>query len=161
MRFVYSSFWPWSRAFVGINNTSVFGLAFLNTAASFPAAIYWCFAWHCYWHRNFQLSTRGFHCELEFFIVWFNEEYSSQLSGIVELWFLDCPSSFYFFFRCIRHMLPHILPYIVWTRGRLFPRKSPHSWTMCTRQVAFRSIKFFVSIHVPIIFNIFLQQYVE
>ena len=61
------------------------------------------FAKHCCWHRNFQLSPRGFHCELEFFVVWFNEEYSSQLSGIVELWFLDSPSLFCFLFRCIGH----------------------------------------------------------
>ena len=33
---------------------------------------------HCCWHRSFQLSTSGFQCELEFFVFWFNEEYSSQ-----------------------------------------------------------------------------------
>ena len=55
------------------------------------------------------------HRELEFFVVWFNEEHFSQLSGIVELWFLDSPSLFCFLFRCIRHMLPHIWPYIVWS----------------------------------------------
>ena len=32
MKFVSSSFYPWSRAFVCINNTSVFCLAFLNIA---------------------------------------------------------------------------------------------------------------------------------
>ena len=31
MRFMSSSFWPWSRAFVGIDNTSAFCLAFPNT----------------------------------------------------------------------------------------------------------------------------------
>ena len=34
-RFVSSSFWPWSRAFVGINNTSVFCLAFPIIAVAF------------------------------------------------------------------------------------------------------------------------------
>ena len=56
------------------------------------------FAKHCCWHRNFQLSTSGCHCELEFFVVWFNEEYSSQLSGIVDLWFLDSHLCFALFF---------------------------------------------------------------
>ena len=36
MRFVSSSFLPWSRAFVGINNTSVFCLAFPNIAGGSP-----------------------------------------------------------------------------------------------------------------------------
>ena len=92
VRFVSSFFW--SRAFVGINNTSVFCLAFPNTAVGFSTALYQYFARHCCWHRNFQLSTSGFRRELEFFIVWFNKEYSSQLPGIVELWFLDSPSLF-------------------------------------------------------------------
>ena len=98
-----------------------FCLAFSNFAFCSSTALYRYFARHCCWHRNFQLSTSGFHCELEFFVVWFDEEYSPQLSGIVELWFLESPSLFCFLFRCIRHMLPHIWPHIVWTRGSLFP----------------------------------------
>ena len=35
MRFVSSSMDPWSRAFVGINNTSIFCLAFPNIAVGF------------------------------------------------------------------------------------------------------------------------------
>ena len=124
MRFMSSSFSPWSRAFIGINNTSVLCLAFPNISVGFTTALYRYFARHCCWHRNFQLSPSGFHCELEFFVVWFDEEHSSQLSGIVELWFLDSPSLFSLLFRCIRHMLPHIWPYTVWTRGCLFPCKS-------------------------------------
>ena len=73
MMFVYCSFWPWSHAFVGINNTSEFCLAISNTAVGFSTALYRYFARHCCWHRNFQLSTSGFDCELEFFIVWFNK----------------------------------------------------------------------------------------
>ena len=55
---------------------------------------------------------------------WFGskKEYSSQWSGSVELRFLDSPSLLCLLFRCIRHMLPHIWPYVVWTRGCLFPR---------------------------------------
>ena len=102
------------------STTSVFRLSFPSIAVGFPAAIYWCLKRQCCWNRDFQLSTSGFHCELEFFVVWFNEEYSSQLSGIVELWFLDSPSLFCFLFRCIGRKFPHIWPYIM-TRGCLFP----------------------------------------
>ena len=35
-----------------------------------PTDLYRYFARHCCWHRNFQLSTSGSDCELEFFIVW-------------------------------------------------------------------------------------------
>ena len=130
MRFVFSSFWSWSRAFVGINNTSVFCPAFPNIAVGFTHALYRYVARHCCWHRNFQLSTSGFHCEHEFFVVWFNEEYASHLSGVFELCFLFC---------CIEHKVPRIWPYIIRTRGYLFPRKSP-TRTMYIRQVAFRSL---------------------
>ena len=63
-----------SHRVVGIDNTSIFGLAFPNTGAGFTAAIYWCFKRHCCWHRNFQLSTIFFHGMFELFIIWFNEE---------------------------------------------------------------------------------------
>ena len=43
--------------------------------------------------------------------------FPSQLSGIVELWFLDRPSLFRFLFRCIGHKFPHIWPHIVRTRS--------------------------------------------
>ena len=108
MRFVPSSFYPWSRAFVGINNTSLRCLAFPNIEVGFHTALYRYFARHCCWHRNFQLSTSGFHCELEFFVVWLNDEYFPQLTGIVELRFLDSPSCFAFFFAA-SDMNVHIL----------------------------------------------------
>ena len=75
MRFVYSSLDPWSCALVGINNTSKSCLAFPRFAVGLPTAIYWYFASHCCWHRNFLLSSSGFDYELEFFIVWFDEVY--------------------------------------------------------------------------------------
>ena len=58
---------------VGIDNTSIFGLAFPNTAG-FSAAIYWCFTRHCCWHRKFQFSTSIFDDGSEFFILRFHEE---------------------------------------------------------------------------------------
>ena len=117
-------------AFVGINNTSVFCLVFPNIALGFSTVLYRYFARHCCWHRNFQLSPSGFHCELEFFIVWFNKEYSSQLSGIVELWFLKSPSLFLLFFLAASGINFHTSGHT--TSGReffLFPCKSP-TWTM-------------------------------
>ena len=44
----------------------------------------------------------------EFFTIFFNEEDTTQLSGITELWFPDSPFLHRFAFCCIRHMLPHI-----------------------------------------------------
>ena len=75
--------------------------------------------------------------ELPTFYERLNEEYSSQLSGVVELWFLDSPSLFSFLFRCIGHEFPHIWPYTI--RTRLFVSSWDSPRTMCTRQVAFRS----------------------
>ena len=50
------SFQSYPHRFVGINNTSIFGLAFPITAAGLPRQFYRCFKRHCCWHRNFQLS---------------------------------------------------------------------------------------------------------
>ena len=69
-----SFFKPWSRAFVGNDNTSLICLAFHHFSAGFSTVLFRYFAKQCCKHRNFQLSTSGFHCELEFFIVWFNKE---------------------------------------------------------------------------------------
>ena len=150
MRRVYSSLDPWFCALVGINNTSKSCPAFPNIAMGFSTALYRYFERHRCWHRNFQLSTSGFDCELEFFIIWFNKEYSSQLSGIVEIWFRDSPS---FLVCCIGHKLPHIWPCSVWTRGCLFPCKSPPG--PC------KSLWWPFSMHVPVIFNMFLHHYLQ
>ena len=171
MRFVSSSFQPWSRALVGINNTSIFGLEFSQYCGGFPIALYLHFARHCCLHRNFQLCTSGFRCELQFFVAWFNEEYSSQLSGIVELWFLDSPFLFCFLFRCVRHMLPHVWPHIVWTRGCLFPCKSLTGQVYPSGGLSFNKMNLVKPVHgsdnsfspptFPVIFNMFLHQYVQ
>ena len=100
MRDVYRSLNPWSCALVGINNTSKSCPAFPNIAAGLQSASYWYFARHCCWHRNFQLSSGGFYYELEFFVVWFHEVYSSRLSGSVEFLFL---ALFCLLLCCIRH----------------------------------------------------------
>ena len=112
-----------------------------------PTAFHRNFARHCCWHWNFQLSTSGFHCELEFFVVWFNEEYSSQFSGIVELWFLDSPSLFCFLFRCIGHKFPHIWPYTIRTRGCLFPCKSPPGRVYPSGGLSFKKMNLVKPVH--------------
>ena len=118
------TFQSYSHSFVGIDNTSIFGLVFPNTAAGFPAAIYWCFTRHCCGHRNFKLSTRVFHGVCNFFIIWLKEEDTPWSSGNNELRFLGSPLLLCFAFRCIRHVLPHIWPYSVGSWACLFPRKS-------------------------------------
>ena len=124
-RCVHSSLDSWSCALVGINSTNVFCLAFPKIAVGLSTASYSFFARHRCCHRNFQLSSSGFDCELELFIVWFDEVYSSQLSGIIEFGFLDGPSLFCFLFGCIGHTRPHIWTYVVRTRSILFSCKSP------------------------------------
>ena len=79
----------------------------LLLALEFPA-FYERFSW-CFFKKN---------------IIWFNEEDTTYLSGIFELWFLDVAHFCCFAFRCIRHMLPHVRPYIVGSWGCLFPRES-------------------------------------
>ena len=122
---VRHTFQSYSHSFVGIDNTRIFGLAFPNTAAGFSAAIYWCFTRHCCWYRNSQLPAAVFHDVLEVLVLRSTEEDTTWLPGIIELWFLDSPLSLRFAFRCIRHMLPHIWPYIVGSWGCLCPRLSP------------------------------------
>ena len=79
VRFVSSSFQPWSRAFVDIQqHKRILSRVFTNIAVGFSTALHRCLVKHCCWHRNFQFSPSGFHCELEFFDVWFHKEYPSQ-----------------------------------------------------------------------------------
>ena len=79
---------------------------------------------------------------------------------------------FCFLFHCIRHMLPHIWPYIIWTRSWLFPRKSPPApgvavrWPFIQKKNIVKPVNasdnsLSPSTHVPVIFHMFLQQYVE
>ena len=63
-----------SHRFAGIDNTNIFGLVFLDVAAGFTAAIWWCFTRHCGWHREFSNFLRAFfHDVLEFLIIRINE----------------------------------------------------------------------------------------
>ena len=98
MRFVSRSFLPWSGAFVDINNTSVFCLAFPNIAVGFSTALNRYFARHRCWYRNFQLPTSGFHCELELSVVWFDEEYPSHCLALSSFGFSIAHLCFAFFF---------------------------------------------------------------
>ena len=93
MRFVSSSFQPWSRAFVGIDNTSVFCLAFPNIAVGFFTALYRYFCKALLRASEFPTFSQ----RLEFFVVWLNEEYSSRLSGIVDISIAHLCCAFFFF----------------------------------------------------------------
>ena len=75
-----------------------FCLAFPNIAVGSSTALYGYFARHCCWHRNFQLSPSGFHCQLEFCVVWLNEEYSSQLLTLSSFGFSIAHLCFALFF---------------------------------------------------------------
>ena len=46
------------------------------------------------------------------------------VTGIIDFWFLDDPSLFWFLFTCNGHTRPHIWPYVVKTRSILFSCKS-------------------------------------
>ena len=110
---VRHTFQSYPHRFVGIDITSIFGLAFPNIAAGFSAAICCVSQSIAAGIGNSNFLRAFFHGVFKFFIIRFNEEDTTSLSCIIELWFLDCPLLLCLAFRCIRHMLPQIWPYIV------------------------------------------------
>ena len=70
--FLYCSFQPRSRAFVGINKHKHILSCVFQHCGGFHHCSLSVFCKALLLHRNFQLSTSGFDCELEFFIVLFN-----------------------------------------------------------------------------------------
>ena len=111
---VKRSFHTLSRRFIGLNNSRT------RSATSFPVRYSLGLARHCCCHRNFQLSTRILHDILDFFIIWINEVNTTQFSCIDELRFLDSPLLFFFAFRLVRQVFPHLWPQSVWSGCRLF-----------------------------------------
>ena len=101
-----------------------FVFAFPNIAVGSPTALYRYFARHCCWHQNSQLSPSGFHCELEFFIVWFNKEYSSQLSALSSSGFSTAHLCFAFFLAASDRNF-HISGHITRTRSFRFLASLP------------------------------------
>ena len=106
------TFQSYSHRFVDIDNTSKFGLVFPNITAGFPAAMYWCFTRHCCWHRDFPLSTSVFH---DVFKSSFGstKKIPRNFLALSSFGFSIAHFYFCFAFRCIRHMLPHVRPYIL------------------------------------------------
>ena len=90
------SFQSYYHRFVGIDNTSISGIAFSNTAAGFPRGNLLGFYKALLLASEFQLSTSFFHGLFKFFIIWFNEEDTPYLPGTIELWF----SNAHFCFAC-------------------------------------------------------------
>ena len=82
MIFVWSSFQTLSRRFVGFNNASVFCLASIRSATSFPVRYSIGHARHCCWHRNFQLSPRVLKNFSKLLIRWINEEIPRNLLAL-------------------------------------------------------------------------------
>ena len=119
----------------GTNNTGIFCLAFPNIAVGFTTALDRYFARHCCWYRNFQRSTSGFHCELEFFV--------------------DSP-----IFVLLSFSLHRIWSYIVRSWGCLFPRR-PFVQYNESCETCSCIWQFSIFIYVPVIFNMLFQQHIQ
>ena len=167
---VKRSFHVLPRRFIGLNNASVFCLAILFNATGFPVLLTFKFAKHSGWHRNFQLSTRIIHDSFEFLIIRINEVNTTQISSIVELRFLD---STLLLFLCISTHQTYLsksqaTKCLVWRSFVLLslpgPRKSIR-WFFIQHNESCgacpRICQFSISINVPIIVDIFLQQYIQ
>ena len=126
MRFVSSSFQTRSRALVGINNISVFCLAFPNIAFRASPLLFIGIL------QDIAAGIGTFNFLRAAFIVSLNSSSIGSMKNIP----LNCLalSSFgfstahlcfaFFFFGCIRQNFPHIWTYTIWTRGSVFPRES-------------------------------------
>ena len=170
---VRHAFQSYPHSFVGIDNTSIFGLVFPNTAAGFHRA------YSLVFYKASLLASelptfyeRFFHGVFEFFIIWVNEEDSMWLSGIIELWVSRKPIFVFALLFAASDICFHISGHtVVGSWGRLIPRQPP-TLTMYIHQVAFRSIEWILwslSMHQIIlflhprssIFNMFLQLYIQ
>ena len=98
---IRSSFQSYSHSFVSIDNTSIFGPVFPILRQVSPLQIVGVLQGIAAGIRISNFLRAFFHDVLEVLILRFNEEYSSQLSGIIVLWFLDNPFLLCFLFRCI------------------------------------------------------------
>ena len=103
------TFQSYSHRLVGIDSTSMFGLVFHQIAAGFLAAICWCFARHCCWHRNFQLATSVFHCVYKFFIIWLMKKIPRNCMALSSIRFLIAHFCFALLFAA-SHKCFHTLP---------------------------------------------------
>ena len=68
------TFQSYPRRFVGIENTSIFGLAFPNIASGFPAAIIGVLQGIAARIGISNFLRAFFHGVFKFFIIWFNAE---------------------------------------------------------------------------------------
>ena len=113
---VRHTFQSYPHRFVGIDNTSIFGLAVHQYWGKFShAAICWCLTRHCCWHRNFPTFY-----ELFFIVCPLNSSSSGSMKKIPRnclalssFGFSIAHFCFALLFRCIRHLLPHFWRYIV------------------------------------------------
>ena len=129
-------FQSYSHRFVGIDNTSIFGLVLPILRQVSPRQL-----------QSIAAASEFPTFYERLFMVCVNSSSSGSMKKIPRnclalsiLVFSIAHFCFCILFRCMRHMLPHIWPHFVWTRGCLFPRQSP-SQTKYILQVAFRSIE--------------------
>ena len=160
MRFVSSSFWPSSRAFIGINNISVFCLAFPNVAVGLSTALHWYFARHCCWHRNFQFSTSGFQKNIPLCCL----ALSSCGFSITRLCFAFFFAASNMCFQIFGHTLSgrEVICFLVsLSPDHVYPSGGPS----CSKKESCEACpciwRVFFAVHVPGIFKMFLQQYIQ
>ena len=136
---VRHTFQSYSHRFVGIDNTSIFGLVFpiLRQASSrqFVGVLQGIAAGTGI--SNFLRTL--FHDVLEVLILWFNEEDTSQLCGIIELWLLDSP--FFLLSFSLHQTYASTHPATHCRVLKLFFSSSVSPRTMYILLVTFRSIK--------------------
>ena len=124
MILVRRSFHVCPHGFIGTNNKIIFFLC----CPTVPQVSL------CWWSRSHQGIAAGIGISnflRAAFIVSLDSSSGSRkkiprnLLALSELWLLDDPL-WLCFFRCIRHMLPHIWPYIVRSWGCMFLRNLSH-----------------------------------
>ena len=70
------------------------------------------FAWHCCCLWCFQLSSCIFNVVFVFLVTRINGINSSQISGMFEFWFLDCPFLFFSSLSGFSNSCPSVRPYV-------------------------------------------------
>ena len=136
MRFVSNSFWPWSRAFVGINNPSVLCLAFPNIAVGLSTALHRCFL------QGIAAGIGTFNFLRAAFFV----SLSSSSFGSIKNIPFSCLALSSFGFS-INHLY-----------FAFFFATSDINFSVSGHTLSHNSFFF---VHVPVIFNLFSQQYIK
>ena len=163
---VRNSFHSNSRGLVSFDNTTIFSP---NTTLEFSTAVHWSLTRHCRWHGNFELPTSVFHDVLEFLILRINEVHPRKLLAWSSFGF--SMAHFCFSLRLDASDL------CFHTSGHNFSGlevvyflvslPADHIFSSCGVSLKIVNCPgpciwlFTICIHVPVIFNIVLQHYVQ